>query len=149
AQTIAGLKARPYVARGVIRFHELESNFGDSLRFTREVWLVPEIPGVSAELPKPQERPSAMMAKAIIALQSLLLPVLKEASRRLDEHVALLPGQVMRDEFRLEPPREAPADVQAVALYRSEVLEIRREPSRPDAFRVPASLHKRVPTKPT
>jgi len=149
AQTIAGLLARPYVARGLIRFHELESDFGDSIRFAREVWIVPEIPGVSGALPKPQERPSAIMGKVITAMQSLMLPILKEASHRLDEQVARMPGQILRDEFRLEPTGRTPAGAQSLALYHTEVLEIRREPSRPDAFRVPPGLHKRVPAAPT
>jgi hypothetical protein len=150
ARTIAGLAARPYVMRGMVRFYELESNLGDSVRFVREAWVTPAIPGVGADAPRRELRPGGVMAKAMLGFQTLVLPVLKGALKRTDAEVARLPGHVLRDEFRLEPRPDAPADsATSIALYREEVTEIRREPPRPELFRVPAGMRKRVPQPPT
>jgi hypothetical protein len=149
AKAIAGVPARPYRVRAIARFHDLERNLGDSLRFTREVWVAPAIPGTGATLRK---TPALMMERVLGMFQFLAIPLFKDATRRLEREVDRLPGAILRDELRLEgarPPSGAdPDSAKAFVAWTSEVERIGTEKSRPELFRVPPGVHKPKPSTP-
>jgi len=155
AATIAGIRARPYIFRGLVRLHELEHNVGDSVRVVREIWIAPTIAGTGDALSTLRNSPSRIAEKALTYFQLLALPVLKNTLKLMDNEVARLAGFVMRDELRVEPGSKsrvsaAPDSSMSLLMTHTEVLEVRSEPSRPDLFRVPANVHKlEPPPRPT
>ncbi len=155
AATMAGLRARPYFLRATVRFYDLESNLGDSLQVVREIWMSSEIPGVSAALPSHRETPGRMQEKLLGSLAFMVLPMLGEAFDRTEDELATIGGYDLRDLVRIAPAsaeraaamRDSMAAHPEVSdlLASSEVIEIRREPSRPSLFRTPDGMRKREP----
>lgn len=151
ASTIAGFRARPYVVRATAHFHDLESNLGDSLKFVRELWIAPAIPGVSEALPGEQVRPARMWERVLSSMQFFPIPMLTSVIKRLEGEAARFAGHVLRDDLRLEAATSelaradgpAPDSTKNLVIHHAEVVEIRREASRPELFRVPANLTRR------
>lgn len=150
ASTIAGVGVRPYRVRGTVRLYELEADRGDSLRFEREVWMAPTLAGATEAVAQLRQSPAQAMEGTLRAVALLPLAALGGALRGVDEAVARIGGYVMRDEVRIESaaalpmPGAATDSTRSLVLLHSEVLDVRREPSRPELFRVPAGLHKRA-----
>jgi len=136
--SLVGLAARPHAMSAIVRLHSLEHDLTDSLRVTRRVWLAPAIQGT--EVPA-RISPAWTGEQAILMIQFMVLPVLREAVQRLDAELDRLPGHVLRDELRLESAARAES---GVLLLEKEVLEIRREPSRPERFRVPDGYVRKI-----
>jgi hypothetical protein len=131
------------------RFHDLERNVGDSLRFVREVWIAPAIPGTRLTLRK---TPALMMEKMLGTLQFLAIPLFKDATGRLEREVDRLPGAILKDELRLEGARALsggdPDSAKAFVAWNLDVERVGTEPTRPDLFRVPPGVHRPKPSAP-